>query len=39
MLELRKQYAKITINDVEKNIPEYLKGKQFYTREEYAELK
>lgn len=37
-LEIRNKYAKITINDEEKNIPEYLKGRQFYSREEYAEL-
>ncbi|MFA6941363.1 MAG: hypothetical protein WCQ54_10340 [Clostridiaceae bacterium] len=37
-LEIRKKYARITINDEEKNIPEYLKGRQFYSREEYAKL-
>lgn len=37
-LEIRRKFAKISINEVEKNIPEYLKGRQFYTREEYAQL-
>lgn len=37
-LEIRKKYAKISINDEEKNIPQYLKGRQFYSREEYEEL-
>jgi hypothetical protein len=37
-LEIRNKYAKITINDEEKNIPGYLKGRQFYSREEYAQL-
>lgn len=37
-LEIRKKYAKISINDEEKNIPQYLKGRQFYSREEYEKL-
>lgn len=36
MLELRRKFANITINNEEKNIPEYLKTKQFLTREAYA---
>lgn len=34
-LELARKYAKITINDEEKDIPSYLKSKEFYSREEY----
>lgn len=34
-LEIARKYAKITINDEEKNIPSYLKSKEFYSREEY----
>ncbi|MDT8715624.1 hypothetical protein IAI10_02990 [Clostridium sp. 19966] len=37
-LEIGKKYAKISINDEEKDIPKYLKGRQFYTREEYENL-
>lgn len=36
MLEIRKRFANITINDEEKNIPKYLKTKQFLTKEEYS---
>lgn len=36
MIEIRKKYAKITINDEEKIIPNYLKSKQFLTREAYS---
>lgn len=38
MLEIRKKFVKITINDEEKNIPQYLKTKQFLTREAYELL-
>lgn len=34
-LEIATKYARITINDEEKNIPNYLKSKQLYSREEY----
>ncbi len=34
-IEIGRKYAKITVNDIEKNIPEYLKSNQVYTREEY----
>lgn len=34
-LEISKQYADITINGEEQNIPKYLKSKVFYTKEEY----
>lgn len=37
-LEIRRKFAKITINGEEKDIPSYLKGRQFYTREEYSNL-
>jgi hypothetical protein len=37
-LEIAKKYAKILINEEEKSIPEYLKSRQFYRREEYANL-
>lgn len=37
-LEIARKYAKITINEVEKNIPEYLSSKQLYTREEYEAM-
>lgn len=36
MLEIRRKFANITINDEEKNIPKYLKTKQFLTKEEYS---
>lgn len=35
MLEIRKNFANITINEEEKNIPQYLKSRQFYTKDEY----
>jgi hypothetical protein len=35
MLEIRRRFVNITINDEEKNIPKYLKTKQFLTKEEY----
>lgn len=35
MLEIRKKFANITINDEERNIPQYLKSRQFYTKDEY----
>lgn len=35
MLEIRKNFANITINDEEQNIPKYLKSRQFYTKDEY----
>jgi hypothetical protein len=34
-LEITRKYANITINDVEQNIPKYLKSNVFYTKEEY----
>ncbi|BCN30655.1 hypothetical protein [Anaeromicropila herbilytica] len=37
-LEIARKFAKITINGEEKNIPQYLKGRQFYSRDEYANL-
>lgn len=37
MLEIRNKFANITINDVEKNIPQYLKSKQFLTKEAYIQ--
>lgn len=37
-LELANKYAKIMINDEEKNIPKYLGSKQLYSREEYAQM-
>jgi len=36
MLEIKNKFANITINDEEKNIPQYLKSKQFLTKEGYA---
>jgi len=36
MLEIRRRFVNITINDEEKNIPKYLKTKQFLTKEEYS---
>lgn len=38
LLELRKKYAKISIDAVEQAIPEYLCSSQFYTREEYMNM-
>ncbi len=35
MLEIRNKFANITINGEEKNIPQYLKSKQFLTKEAY----
>jgi hypothetical protein len=35
MLEMRNKYANITINGEEKHIPQYLKSKQFLTKEAY----
>lgn len=35
MLEIRNKFANITINEEEKNIPQYLKSKQFLTKEAY----
>jgi hypothetical protein len=37
-LEIARKYAKIDINGEEKNIPQYLKSKQLYSREEYEKL-
>ena len=36
MLEIRNKFANITINDEEKNMPQYLKSKEFLTKEAYA---
>ena len=36
MLEIRKNYANITVNGVEQNIPEYLKSRHFYARDEFS---
>jgi hypothetical protein len=36
ILEIRNKFANITINGEEKNIPQYLKSKQFLTKEAYA---
>lgn len=36
MLEIRNKFANITINDEERNIPKYLKSKQFLSKEDYA---
>jgi hypothetical protein len=35
MLEIRNKFVNITINNEEKNIPQYLKSKQFLTKEAY----
>jgi hypothetical protein len=35
MLEIRRKFVNITINDEEMNIPKYLKSKQFLTKEAY----
>lgn len=37
-LEIAHKFAKISINGIEKDIPSYLKSRQFYTREEYMNL-
>lgn len=37
-LEIANKYANIKINDVEQNIPKYLKSTQFYTKEEYMSM-
>lgn len=37
-LEIARKYANITINDVEQNIPKYLKSNEFYTKEMYMKL-
>lgn len=37
-LEIAHKFAKISINGVEKDIPSYLKSRQYYTREEYMNL-
>lgn len=37
-LEIARKYANITINDIEQNIPSYLKSTQFYTKEGYMNL-
>ena len=36
MLEFARKYADIRINGEPKDIPEYLKSAQYYTKEEYA---
>lgn len=37
-ITLRRGFAQILINDIEQNIPAYLKSSEFYTTEEYAAL-
>ena len=37
-LEIRKKYANIIINGIEQKIPEYLKTRDFYTKEEYINM-
>jgi hypothetical protein len=37
-LEIGKQYANITINGVDQDIPKYLKSSDFYTKEMYMKL-
>ncbi|MGH4123268.1 MAG: hypothetical protein ACREV6_10125 [Clostridium sp.] len=37
-LEIAKKYANITINDVEQDIPKYLKSNEFYTKAMYMKL-
>lgn len=37
-LEIANKYANITINDVEQDIPKYLKSTEFYTKEMYMKL-
>mgnify|MGYP001237749098 CR=1 FL=1 len=37
-LEIARKYANIIINDEEQNIPDYLRSRTFYTKEEYAML-
>ncbi|GEM_PF-589651 len=37
-LEVANKYVNITVNEEEKNIPEYLKSRTFYTKEEYMNL-
>ena len=38
-LEIRKKYANIVINGIEQSIPGYLKTRDFYTKEEYINMK
>lgn len=38
-LELSRKYVNILINDIEQDIPVYLNSKQFYTKEEYMDMK
>lgn len=37
-LEISRKYANITINDVEQDIPKYLKSNEFYTKDMYMKL-
>ncbi|MFZ5352910.1 MAG: hypothetical protein ACOZCL_09325 [Bacillota bacterium] len=37
-LEIGRRFVKISINDVEQNIPKYLSSRQFYTREQYEKM-
>jgi hypothetical protein len=37
-LEISRKFANITINNVEQDIPKYLKSNQFYTKEMYMKL-
>lgn len=37
VLEIKRKYANIIVNDVEQNIPIYLKSRIYYTKEEYMQ--
>lgn len=37
-IDIRKRYVSITINGEEVNIQDYLKSREFYTREQYMKL-
>ena len=37
-IEIARKYANITINEVEQDIPKYLKSNEFYTKEMYMKL-
>lgn len=39
VLEIGRHYANILINNIEQDIPSYLKSRQYYTREEYMAMK
>lgn len=36
MLEIRKNYANILVNNVEQDIPQYLKSRHFYSKDEFS---